>query len=791
MDFITLYGERIDVVDNELKLRRKKIKEISEIIGLGSIKGLKILDLSENYLTEIGGLGKLENLTKLNLGNNKIIKINGLEGLNNLRILELWSNEIKEIENLKALIHLEELRFEYNHIKKIHGLTTLKNLRRLSLWHNEIDEIENLEDLTELEYLDLSDNKIFELRGLDNLRKLKELRMARTRISPKLIEDLGGVNDNNGKANDPKKWIAFCRGEYVKYADRHYIMINGMLRLENLGIKDIIEIDDLENLVGLKVLSLISNFIMEIKGLGNISNLEKLWLGNNKLTSINGLANLGNLKELSFMDNQISEIKGLDSLINLESLNFNKNHISQMTGLIELKKLKVLDLSDNQLITKIEGLETLEKLESLNLKNNKITEIDCINHLENLKNLTLANNQISEIKVIENLTNLEELNLNNNQIEEINGLENLCKLREFSIEKNKVPPKFVNALTIKNSRKDPRWFISYCILKPQIEDFLESEKDIIYLNELEEDYTILKKIHFLNIDYKRLRNILNLFDSYLEIQENDERRPISIVSPNYLLKELNELKPGNFYEYKDIPKYLKLHNEDSARKLIVYIDKNKLKPVYYSIKKGGIKINKIKGNIFKEITEHLKEADIIEQDAKDLQTKTWILLLNNIALLLEQSFNKKNSFQEEALLWKKEKKMHEWFDLKFRALKKEHEFITYHSEADAGGGECEHFINNIPIEDKIVDKSDYSNIKEFLKEQYENHYPQVRRYAIGKQSKFAILLITDKREDIIKDKIRASSPNKCLLFQYNKEDNLWSAVFAFQVIQKSPSQVKT
>lgn len=267
MDFITLNGERIYVVDNELNLRKKQIKEISEIIGLESIKGLKILDLSENYLTEIVGYEKLENLTKLNLGNNKIVKIKGLEGLNNLRILELWSNEIKEIENLEALIHLQELRLEYNHIKKIQGLKTLKNLRRLSLWHNEIDEIENLEDLTELEYLDLSDNNnIFELKGLSNLRKLKELKIARTRISPKLIEDLGGVNDNNGKANDPKKWIAFCSSEYVKYADKYFFMINGMLRLENLGIKDRTEIEGLENLIGLKVLNLLSNNITEIKG---------------------------------------------------------------------------------------------------------------------------------------------------------------------------------------------------------------------------------------------------------------------------------------------------------------------------------------------------------------------------------------------------------------------------------------------------------------------------------------------------------------------------------------------
>ena len=89
-----------------------------------------------------------------------------------------------------------------------------------------------------------------------------------------------------------------------------------------------------------------------------------------------------------------------------------------------------------------------------------------------------------------------------------------------------------------------------------------------------------------------------------------------------------------------------------------------------------------------------------------------------------------------------------------------------------------------------MDKSDYSNIEEFLIEQYKIHYPQVRRYAIGKQSKYAVILITDKREDIITDKIRASSPNNCLLFQNNEEDNIWCAVFAFQVLKKSPSQLK-
>ena len=197
-----------------------------------------------------------------------------------------------------------------------------------------------------------------------------------------------------------------------------------------------------------------------------------------------------------------------------------------------------------------------------------------------------------------------------------------------------------------------------------------------------------------------------------------------------------------------------------------------------------------KKDFFAEITEHLKKLGIVEQEPKDIQDRTWKVLLNYISSLLIQTYNKKNTFHSEALEWKVEKEMHTWFDLKYLSLEKEHDFITYHSEPEAGGGRCEHFINKIPIEDKIVTSSDNENIEDFLEEQYEIHFPQERRYAIGKQSKYSILLITDKREEIIDGTNRAASPNKCLLFQYDEKDNLWCAVIAFQVIQKSPSELK-
>ncbi len=787
MRVILLNGKEVSVIDNKLDLRERNIKEISEIVGLENIKNLKILDLRHNNISEIDG------------------------------------------ENLDPLINLEELRLENNKIEKIKNLSNLKKLRILKLSCNkEITKIEGLENLTEITSLDLSDTNILELNGLGTLTKLNELKIARTPLSRcKLIKELGGMSDNDEVVNSPKKWVAFCLGEFVKFKDSHYIIEDGELYLCGLGIENIEDIEGLDGLTNLKKLKLHGNKIKEIKCLKKLTNLELLWLSYNQIKDSNGLENLTKLKELSLNNNKIETIQGLTKLTKLKRLNFSNHeinndfdflnskneiyeirNINHLEGLLELRlgnnkiteikgmnklvNLKILDLSGNN-ISEIEHINKLKKLKNLNLSNNQISKIKGISHLDNLITLNLKSNNISEIKELKNLTNLEELFLDDNQIDEIKGLDSLYNLRHFGIGKNKIPQNILAALKISapNYQQDPRWFISYCILKPKIENLLLSKNEIIYIFKLVESHPILRKIHFLNIDYKRLRNILNLFEEYLEIQENDEKKPISIVSPKYLLKELNKLKLGNFYEYEKIPKYLKLHNEDSAKNLIVHIEKKRLKPFNYSIDKGGIKINKIKGNFFKKITEHLKETEILEQETEDIQTKTWILLLNHIALLSEQSFNKKNSFQEEALFWIKEKKMQEWFDLRFRALEKEHEFIIYHSEADAGGGECEHFINDIPIEDKIVDKSENKNISEFLEEQYEKHYPQVRRYAIGKHSKYAILLITDKREEIRNDTIRASSPNKCLLFQYNEDDEIWCAVFVFQVFQKSPSQVRT
>ena len=83
MDFITLNDKKVYVVDNELNLREKGIKEISEIIGLDKLTNLKVLNLYGNDITELKGLENLENLIRLSIGRNYINEIKGLESLKN------------------------------------------------------------------------------------------------------------------------------------------------------------------------------------------------------------------------------------------------------------------------------------------------------------------------------------------------------------------------------------------------------------------------------------------------------------------------------------------------------------------------------------------------------------------------------------------------------------------------------------------------------------------------------------------------------------------------------------
>lgn len=343
---------------------------------------------------------------KLDLSKLKISKISEIENLNklsNLKILVLTFNNIEKIESIDNLSDLEELYLNENCIEEIENLNSLNNLKILDLGGNFISKIQDLDNLIHLKKLELGGNRISKIEGLKNLKSLEELTL-----------------DINFEISE----------------------VNGLDTLINLQVlsieaNQITKISGLENLINLQKLDLSNNQITKIEKVDNLINLNSLNLFANQISKIENLNKLSNLEVLDLSHNQISDIEGLDKLIKLRNLYLNENKISEIKGLDQLTNLRDFVLFRNN-ISRIEGLNNLINLRGLFIGNNLISKIEGLGSLSKLKTLELHHNQIIKIEQLNNLINLQKLNMEHNQIEIIEGLDNLTNLNYLNLEANNI-----------------------------------------------------------------------------------------------------------------------------------------------------------------------------------------------------------------------------------------------------------------------------------------------------------------------------------------------------------------
>lgn len=298
-----------------LNLSRKKIKKISEVKGLESLKELQVLNLSNNSLSMIEGLETLRNLMTLELDSNEITEIKGLETLKNLKLLNLARNSISEIKGLDTLTNLEELHLEHNKILEIKGMDNLIKLRELYLTFNEISQVKSFLNKDHIINLSLIRNPIYYklkfIPGISNTEKLENY----TRMSNKDIEEV--VEEGRAKKN-----IVFHSGREYKAIIKNSVL---NLDLSAKRIKNISEIEGLKNLTKLQVLNLNDNRISEIKGLETLINLQTLLLENNLIITLNGLDSLINLKTLNLFSCKIHQIESFANKDNLKELFLGNN----------------------------------------------------------------------------------------------------------------------------------------------------------------------------------------------------------------------------------------------------------------------------------------------------------------------------------------------------------------------------------------------------------------------------------------------------------------------------------
>lgn len=101
------------------------------------------------------------------------------------------------------------------------------------------------------------------------------------------------------------------------------------MRLPGLlpGPADLIRIENLGLLKGLRKLCLDNNMIAKIEGLESLTGLTWLDLSFNKIAKIEGLDKLTALTDLSLFNNEIKVIEGLDANVNLQCLSLGNNLI--------------------------------------------------------------------------------------------------------------------------------------------------------------------------------------------------------------------------------------------------------------------------------------------------------------------------------------------------------------------------------------------------------------------------------------------------------------------------------
>ena len=96
--YVTVRGKNYEVKKGKLEIRFKKIKDISEIQGLGNFTNIQELIIDHNKIKEIRGLENLAQLRVLDLRFNEITELKGLEYLTNLQKIYLKGNPIRADE---------------------------------------------------------------------------------------------------------------------------------------------------------------------------------------------------------------------------------------------------------------------------------------------------------------------------------------------------------------------------------------------------------------------------------------------------------------------------------------------------------------------------------------------------------------------------------------------------------------------------------------------------------------------------------------------------------------------
>lgn len=435
-----------------------------EFDAFSSMKSLKILEISVNYLNE-------EALANITCGVTK-----NVEDLYFGEMLRIRTFPLKAINCLTGT-NVRAIRLRYNHISSVPVLPALPNLRLLSMSNCTVEAIETnaFQNLPNLEVLHMGDNKISSLSSaLSSSKNLKELHLEYQKSDPLIILNYEFQNLTHLERLDLSHCSIHVLYKYslfgLKNLKHTLIRSSKIERIEDFAFETLQSLEELD-LQG-NGISTLSNFTFY-----GLNSLRGIYLTGNLIAFLPfdfPFQFLPSLSVILMNNNQIKEIpKGMFSnLEKLEILTIGNNKLLPWSEKIlnENATIKIFDLFRNNIddITEMMLSEFQQVTSYLDLSENPFNCSRC--GIQKFQNFCLRSNLSLKLRINQSMQNIYScVNPDSFQSENFFDFEfpeDMCYDIEYSELNTLVVILvcfFIIIIIIASICYTTRWYIRYCI----------------------------------------------------------------------------------------------------------------------------------------------------------------------------------------------------------------------------------------------------------------------------------------------------------------------------------------
>lgn len=339
---------------------------IDELKGIGKLKKLTSLDISDTRIDDLVPLRNLTGLTRLKCNNTNIKNFNPLRYSYNLTELNAHHTQVDNIDILKNFEKLEQLNLAYTFINDISALVNLKNLSALNIAGTSVVEIEAVGQLTNLRFLNIANTHVYDLKHVENDHLLEIINFSGTKI-----------NDLNSLTGLKNLKIIICNNTPVS------------------SLEPVNELKDLERIYcdGTLITKVQANQFMK-------SHPEILVVFKSEVLKNWWQALPMEWKQIFKHQVKVDSLPGKEQLAKIAQITHiditGKGHISNLEPLIVLENLKSLKAA-NTSVKSLEPLRNIEGLEYLDVSNTLVDDLGPLSFSRELKILKIENTHVDNL----------------------------------------------------------------------------------------------------------------------------------------------------------------------------------------------------------------------------------------------------------------------------------------------------------------------------------------------------------------------------------------------------------